>query len=137
MKAVPDSMLWVSYVTHIDGPRHAAIDRAHKQRVRLLTSPYILDEVERILTDKFAKPSRYVQLALQKILRLATEVNLPSSSKRYVPGDPDDDAVIQTALSGKADVIVTADKVLLKLAKVQDVEIISLETFVLRLPPVE
>ena len=42
--------------------------------------------------------------------------------------------MIQTALTGKADVLVTADKVLLALVKVQDVEIISLDEFLLRLP---
>ena len=137
MKAVPDSMMWVSYVTHRDGSRHAALDRAFDQRVRLLTSKYILDEVERILTDKFGKPRRFVQLALQKILRMASEVKLSGVVRSYVPGDPDDDAVIQTALSGKSDLIVTADKVLLELGKVQDVEIISLAVFLLRLPPDE
>jgi putative PIN family toxin of toxin-antitoxin system len=135
MKVVPDSMLWVSYVTHRDGPRHAALNRSADQRVRLFTSKYIIEEVERILTDKFEKPRRFVQLALQKILRMATEVELPKVARSYVAGDPGDDLVIQTALSGKADWIVTADKVLLELGKVQDVEIISLDEFLLRLPP--
>jgi putative PIN family toxin of toxin-antitoxin system len=106
-----------------------------RQRVRLITSKYILDEVERILRDKFQKTPRFVQLALQKILRMASETKLPSVTKAHVPGDPNDDAVIQTALTGKADFVVTADKVLLALRKVQDVEIISLDEFVSRLPP--
>ncbi len=79
MKVVPDSMLWVSYVTHRDGPRHAALNRSADQRVRLFTSKYIIEEVERILTDKFERPRRFVQLALQKILRMATEVELPNA----------------------------------------------------------
>jgi predicted nucleic acid-binding protein len=45
--------------------------------------------------------------------------------------------VIQTPLSGKADLIVTAGKVLLELGSVQAVEIISLDEFLLRLPPEE
>lgn len=137
MKAVPDSMLWVSYATHRDGPRHAALNRAVDQRVRLVTSRYIMDEVERILTEKSQKPRRFVQLARQKILRLATEVELPRVVRPYVADDPNDNFVIQTALSGKADLIVTADKVLLTLGKVQDVEIISLDDFAIRLPPEE
>src|SRR5260370_191198 len=134
MKAVPDSMLWVSFATHRDGPRRATLSRAARQRVRLLTSNYILGEVERILLDKFKKPRRFVHLALRAILRTATEVKLPTEARSYVAGDPDDDPVIQTALTGNADFIVTADKVLLALRKVQDVEIISLEEFALRLP---
>src|SRR5262245_65806465 len=110
MKAVPDSMLWVSYVTHGDGPRHEALDRAVRHRVRLLTSQYILGEVERVLTEKFEKPRRFVQLALQKILRMASEVHLPQTARPYVADDPNDDPVVQTALTGKADVLITADK---------------------------
>src|SRR5437016_5339345 len=59
MKVVPDSMLWLSYATHQDGPRHAALNRCIRQRVRLLTSTYIIGEVQRILADKFAKPQRF------------------------------------------------------------------------------
>ena len=68
------------------------------------------------------------------IRRLAETVNLPLPAKPYVGDDPDDNAVIQTALNTNADFVVTADKALLALAKVQDVEIISLADFVLRLP---
>src|SRR4051812_19171707 len=110
MKAVPDSMLWVSYLTHQDGPRHAALNRAVRQRVRLLTSKFIMDEVERVLTDKFEKPRRFVRLALQKILRVAIEVELPPFVRSYVAADPADNPVIQTAVTGKADVLVNADK---------------------------
>jgi len=51
-----------------------------------------------------------------------------------VPGDPKDDAIVQTALSSKSDYLVTADSVLLDLAKVRDVEIIAVRTFAERLP---
>lgn len=105
-----------------------------QHRVRLLTSKHILDEVETVLFDHFQKSRRFVHLALQKILRIASEVKLPDVIRSHVPGDPDDSPIVQTALSGKADLIVTADKVLLELGKVQDVEIISLDEFELRLP---
>jgi predicted nucleic acid-binding protein len=51
-----------------------------------------------------------------------------------VPGDPKDDAVVQTAISSKSDYFVTADALLLKLGKVRDVEIISVKSFAERLP---
>jgi predicted nucleic acid-binding protein len=51
-----------------------------------------------------------------------------------VPGDPDDDAVVQTAISSKSDFLVTADTVLLELGQVQDVEIITVRKFAERLP---
>jgi predicted nucleic acid-binding protein len=64
-------------------------------------------------------------------------IALPLPSRKHVAADPDDDPIVQTALTGNADCIVTADKALLALAKVQDVEIITLEQWLSRLPPEE
>ena len=46
MKAVLDTMLWVSYCTRRHGSRHRLIERAFKGKVRLFVSDYILDEFE-------------------------------------------------------------------------------------------
>jgi uncharacterized protein len=135
MKAVPDSMLWVSYAANPDGPRRRALDRAVRQRVRLTTSAYILNEVARVLVEDFGKSARFAALAVQDILRIARLVRLPEAIPSHVAADPNDNPVVQTALSGKADFLVMADKALLRLAKVQDVEIISLDEWVSRLSP--
>ena len=71
------------------------------------------------------------------IRRLAEVVDLPPAIRMYVIADPNDNPIIQTALSGKADCVLTADKAMLVLGKVQDVEIISLDEFAIRLPPEE
>jgi putative PIN family toxin of toxin-antitoxin system len=135
MKVVPDSMIWVSYAANPDGPRRQVIDRAVRQRVRLVTSAYILNEVARVLVESFGKSPRFATLAVQDILRIARLARLPEPIPAYVAADPNDDPIVQTALTGKADYIVTADKALLGLAKVRDVEIISLEEWLSRLPP--
>jgi putative PIN family toxin of toxin-antitoxin system len=137
MKVVPDTMMWVSHATRADGLRAQSIERALRQRVRLFTSEYILAEIERVLGEYLGLPQPFVRRTLRMIRRLATVVELPASAKPIDVDDPGDAPVIQTALTGKADLIVTADKVLLDLAKVRDVEIISLDEWVRRLPPEE
>jgi uncharacterized protein len=137
MKVVPDTMMWVSYATHADGPRAKALDRALRSRVRLFTSEYILDEVQRVLRDYQKLPRPFVLRTARVIRRLAEVVELPPAIRPYVSADPDDNPIIQTAITGKADCVITADKVLLALSKVQDVEIISLNEFAVRLPPEE
>jgi putative PIN family toxin of toxin-antitoxin system len=132
MKAVLDSMMWVSYSTHADGPRAWVIDRAVRHRVRLFTSEYILGEVRRVLVERFESPERFAGRSARVIRGLAAVVDLPPTNQ---VGDAGDSPVIQTALSGTADVLVTADKLLLALRKVRDVEIISLDEFAARLPP--
>jgi predicted nucleic acid-binding protein len=54
-----------------------------------------------------------------------------------VPGDPKDNAVVQTAISSKSNYLVTADALLLELGKVRNVEIISVKTFAERLAEME
>jgi uncharacterized protein len=137
MKVVPDTMMWVSFATHADGPRAQLIEHALRHRVRLFTSDYILDEVKRVLGDYQNLPRSFVRRTSRAIRRLAVVVDLPAASRSYISADPNDNPVIQTALSGKADCLVTADKALLALGKVHDVEIISLTQFAIRLPPKE
>jgi putative PIN family toxin of toxin-antitoxin system len=134
MKAVLDTMLWVSYCTRPDGSRHRLIDRALKAKVRLFVSDYILDELAEVLREELEESPRYVHLARRAVLRRAKRVALPSHIRSFVPGDPKDDAVVQTAISSKSDYLVTADSLLLELRKVQRVEIISAKTFAQRLP---
>jgi putative PIN family toxin of toxin-antitoxin system len=129
-----DTMLWVSYCTRQNGSRHRLIDRALKARVRLFVSDYILGELRDVLVEDLHESRRFAHLAMRAVLRRAKRVVLPKIVQRSVPGDPDDDAVVQTALSSRADFLVTADNVLLKLGKVMNVEIISVRTFAERLP---
>jgi putative PIN family toxin of toxin-antitoxin system len=135
MKVVPDTVMWVSYATHANGARSRAIERALTHRVRFLTSDYILAEVERVLLEKLGESRRLARLTLASLRRICSVVPLPLPTGKYVAADPNDDPIVQTALTGKADYIVTADKALLGLAKVRDVEIISLEEWLSRLPP--
>src|SRR5438105_2289176 len=135
MKVVLDTMLWVSYCTRRDGPRHRLIDRALKSGVRIFISEYILNELAEVLRDDLNESRRFVHLARRAILRRAKRVELPKHIRPIVPGDPDDDAVVQTAITSKSHYLVTADQILLELAKVRNVEIIGVRTFAERLPP--
>jgi putative PIN family toxin of toxin-antitoxin system len=137
MKAVLDTMLWVSYCTRHDGTRHRLVERTSKAKVRLFVSDYILDELEEILTEGLNESPRYARLARRAVLRRAKLVALPNQICSFVPGDPDDDAVIQTAISSKSHYLVTADKLLLKLGKVRSLEIVSVKRFAQLLPAPE
>jgi putative PIN family toxin of toxin-antitoxin system len=125
MKVVVDTMFWVSYCTLKGGYRYRLLNRARRLRVRLYVSEYILDELVTTLTEDLGRTRRYAFLARRAVLRMASLVALPPTTRKYVPGDPDDDPIVQTALTAKADFLVTADHAILAVAKVQDVEIIT------------
>jgi putative PIN family toxin of toxin-antitoxin system len=125
MKVVADTMFWVSYCTLKDGYRHRLLNRARRQRVRIYVSKYILDELVSTLVEDLGRSRRYAYLARAAVLRMTKPVVLPSITRRYVPGDSDDDPIVQTALVAKADYLVTADRLILEVGKVHDVEIIT------------
>jgi putative PIN family toxin of toxin-antitoxin system len=134
VKAVIDTMIWVSFCTRVDGYRHRLIERARRARVRLFVSSYILDEIYRVLTEDFTRSQRFGFLARRAVLRRTREVILPQNLRRWVTADPGDDPIIETALTAGAGYLVTADTELLKLGKVQGVEIITAAQFDQLLP---
>jgi putative PIN family toxin of toxin-antitoxin system len=130
-------MIWVSFCTLADGYRHRLLERAHRQGVRLFVSEYILNELTETLVQNLGRTRRFASLARRAVLRIATCVDLPPVSGSYVPGDPKDDPIVQTALSAKTDYLVTADSEILELGQIQDVRIITAAAFELLLPPEE
>ncbi len=54
-----------------------------------------------------------------------TKIVSVDSSFKVILEDPDDDIVLNTALSGKADYIVTGDKHLLSLRKFEKIEVLK------------
>ena len=122
-------MIWVSYCTLATGYRHRLIERARRKRVRFFVSEYILQELADTLIEDLGRTRRYAWLARRAVLRIARRVNLPASPVRHVPGDPNDDPIIQTALTASVHYLVTADRELLKLKKVHSMEIITAQKF--------
>lgn len=129
MKVVPDTMLWVSYCTLQDGYRHRLIVRAKRRRVRFFVSEYILQELTKTLIEDLGRSRRYAWLARRAVLRVARLVSLQGKAPRHVPGDPGDDPIVHTATTAKVHYLVTADRELLKLKKVQGIEIVTAEKF--------
>jgi uncharacterized protein len=129
MKVVADTMIWVSYCTLKDGFRHRLIEQARRQRVRFFVSAYILKELTDTLIEDLGLTKRFAFLARQSVARLSKEVVLPEAIEAFVEADINDDPIVQTALSAKADYLVTADREILRLGKVRDVEIITAEMF--------
>jgi len=83
--------------------------RAH----RLLLSPHLLDEVERVLAyPRLRKIARFEAADVERFLNLlieAGEVVYPEGGMPVPVSDPDDVAILQAA-AGKAEVICTLDR---------------------------
>lgn len=94
----------------------------------IVTSTAILEEVRRNLV---AKVRVTVSQADETIKLLRTRLHLvePVSLGARVCRDADDDVVLGTAVAGRCDAVVSADKDLLDLGSYQDVRIVSPRAF--------
>ena len=105
------------------------MDEAILKRTCIIVSPYILEELEETLVKDLHLSMRYARRTCRAVLRIAKLVELPLPPRRFVLADPDDDPIVMTALMGKAHYLVTADRHLLDLGKVQSVRIVNEDDF--------
>ena len=93
----------------------------------LLVSEPVLRELERVLPGKLGL-SRSVTDGFTSLLRAEALLTTAEHPFPTLP-DPDDEAIIASALAGKADVFVTGDKALLELQRIEKLPVMSPRQF--------
>jgi hypothetical protein len=113
MRIVLDTNVLARAFGNTTGPAAALLQMLRVTNHELILSTHILSEVDRVLRYKRLRrrhgrhdPDIDVYLDLLRTIGITVEP-LPLTA---VPDDPDDDAVVGTALSGKADVLCTLDR---------------------------
>lgn len=91
---------------------------------QLITSLWILDELEEKLTGKFHFKKTDVKDVVN-LIRANAEIVEPDGLDKKVCRDADDDNILAAALAEKADCIVTGDNDLLALKDYRGIRIIS------------
>lgn len=95
---------------------------------RISISPYVLDEIERVLAVQLDFSRRLAFLTRRRARRRATLVE-PVSSRHQVSGDPGDSPILQAAMVAGADFLVTNDAVLLALSPYEGLKVISMSDY--------
>ncbi len=105
---------------------NAAIDR----RFIWVTSPSLIEELERVLRHKkFDLSEREIKILLTPIMEIF-EVIIPTTTVNVIERCPGDDRVLECALDGRCSIIVTGDRRdLLKIKTFRHVEIITAKSF--------
>lgn len=93
----------------------------------LVTGRALLDELERILRERFGFGPEAASF-VRGDLELAAELVVPPKIER-VSRDPADDVVLAIAKAGRVDQIVTGDRDLLSLARYGSAEIVTPRQF--------
>ena len=127
MKAVFDTNIFVSALAIPGGQAERAIDLVIEARVNLCVSKEIIHEVLGVLAQKFSKGPEDLSRTAVFLSELA-ELVVPRK-KLAVLDDESDNRILECAVTGHADIIVTGDRAMLDLKKYGEICILSLRQF--------
>lgn len=128
MKVVFDTnVLIAAFLT--EGICSKILRRGRKRQFHLITCPFILQEFENVLINKFSATKKESQRALKIVSEAVKAVMHPTAGVIGVCRDPDDDAILSCALAAGADYLVTGDADLLELRNFKGIMIIAPRDF--------
>ena len=127
MKAVFDSNIFVSALAIPGGQAERAIDLVIDARANLCISKEIIHEVLGVLAQKFSKGPEELARTAVFLSELAELVVL--RKKLAILNDEPDNRILECAVTGHADIIVTGDRAMLELRKYQEIRVLSLRQF--------
>jgi len=128
MKIALDTNVLIS-ASFWKGDSYKILQLIDKNLLSLVLSPAILEEYYKVLhsveiSDKITENKLNLDLLATKVL-LHTEIVYPKQKINAIPDDPDDDKIIECAVEGKVDYIITQDNHLLKLDHFNQIKILK------------
>jgi uncharacterized protein len=130
VKVVFDTNILVSALVFPGGRGEAALRRIIEAQDQLVVSKPILDELLGILARKFSRDAE--ELAHVAVFLSDLALFVKPRRRLHVVKDEPDNRILECALAGRAEAIVTGDHALLKLREYDGVRIISLRDYLER-----
>lgn len=123
LRVVFDTNVYVSAFTHPRGTPFRIWRYALERRCVLLVSPLIIAEIAGVLRETFDWDEAAIVRRLKVLAKIA-EVVVPRVRLQVVAADPDDDRILECAVDGAADLIVSGDRHLTRLESCQGIGIV-------------
>jgi putative PIN family toxin of toxin-antitoxin system len=123
VRAVVDTNVWISALLNPAGPPAAIRLALVREQFTVVASEPLLTELAKVLArPRFARRYRVTRADVEELLTLIRERAeiVPVAGAIHLCRDPDDDAVIETALNGGADALVTRDDDLKSVAELAE-----------------
>ena len=127
MKVVFDTNIFVSALVLPGSQASAAVARIIDGGDELVISKAIVDELLGVLARKFSKDADELARVAVFLTDVA-EVARPRKKLRVLADEPDN-RILECALTGKADAVVTGDSAMLKLKTFRGIRLISLRDY--------
>jgi uncharacterized protein len=99
--------------------------------IKLIYSQPILDETRRILRDKFGYSAAHLDEAIGIIESCGTRV-APTQKLDVVTSDPEDNSIVEAAVAGQCEAIISGDKDLLRMGSYNEIKMVRVRDFLPR-----
>ena len=127
MNVTFDTNVFVSGFTRPTGRAAQALARIVADIDNLFISQHIVDELLRVLTEKFGRNDE--ELAIVAVwMTEHGRMTVPTEVLRILADEPDN-RILECAIAADADVIVTGDRVMLALGQIGNTQIVSLANY--------
>ena len=123
LRAVLDTNVYISAFTHPRGQTALVWQAARDRRYQLLVSPALVREIAAVLRERFAWRGTEVADRVKLVVRVA-EILTPTLALDVIEDDPPDNRVLECAVEGGADLIVSGDRHLRGLKQYQGIPIV-------------
>jgi putative PIN family toxin of toxin-antitoxin system len=127
LRVVFDTNVLVAALVFPGGHGEAALHRVVEERDELILSRPILDELLGVLARKFSRDAEELAHVAVFLGELAT-IAKPGRRLKVLKDDPDN-RILECAIAGRANAIVTGDRALLALGEYRGVRIVSLRDY--------
>ena len=127
MRLVLDTNVYISAIL-VDGLPELPVRLARANRITLLISEPIIAELIGVLRSKFAWTEQQLR-DVEKELRTLASVIRTKSEMTVVSDDDADNRVLECAVDGRADLIISGDRHLLTLGSFAGMRILSPRAF--------
>lgn len=121
-----DSNIWVSGLLHPGSVPDLAIDRARRGQSRSVISEAMIEQVLRALAGPKFRYSPAALAAVESEMRTLSTIVAPDFTLDVIAAKESDNRILECAVAGNADLIVTGDrKHLLPLGAYRGIRIVS------------
>jgi len=124
IRVVVDTNIFVSAIL-FGGNSEKILNLAEENKIKLITSEEILKELKEVLQKKFRFDKKMSEMAVSNIREISMVV-YPKRKLNVIKERDADNRILECAIEGKADYIVSGDKQhILPLKKFQGIKILS------------
>ena len=133
LKVVLDTNIWLSG-TFWKGNPYRIIKLAEQKRIEVFITNAILEEIVDVLSreGKFQKYMEDSGVHTEQLIKIAlsiSELTSPRERLSVIKEDPDDNRVLECAISCNADYVVSGDRHLLNLKEFSGIKIVKAREF--------